>query len=160
MLFVLQDGLLFYQSYGSSYHLALLNISLPFACTEWLHCKEQENSILENKEIDVGFYFFPQRCGELGFQRSGAFLSCRNLRRSWCKHLCQPAGPGAFICSPTSSAPPSCWLLCQVQLGAERYLQNPAPRWRKRCQQLNVQCLQHRLGRVLLGTPTPRAVNF
>lgn len=127
MLFVLQDGLLFYQSYGSSHHLALLNISLPLVCTEWLHCKEQENSILENKEIDVGFYFFPQRCGELGFQRSGAFLSCRNLRHSWCKHLCQPAGPGAFICSPTSSAPPSCQLLCQAQLGTERLPPKPSP---------------------------------
>lgn len=66
MLFVLQDGLLFYQSYGSSYHLALLNISLPLVCTEWLHCKEQENSILENKEIDVGFFFFPPKMWRAG----------------------------------------------------------------------------------------------
>jgi len=55
MLFVLQDGLLVCQSYGFSYCPALLNISLPFGCTDSLHCKEQENSISDNKEVDMGF---------------------------------------------------------------------------------------------------------
>lgn len=39
---------------------------------------------------------------ELNFPRSGAFSSCRNLRRSRRKHGCQPAGPGPFILSPAS----------------------------------------------------------
>lgn len=129
MLFVLQDGLLSYQSYGSSYRLALLNISLPFGCTESLHHKEQKNSGLENKERDVGFFFCPQRLG-------GGCWAFRDLAHFYRAATC--AVVGVNICASqqyralsSAALPPRrhrpAGSRTEAWLGAERLPPKPNP---------------------------------
>lgn len=128
----------------------LLSVPSPWTA------RSRKNSLLENKGIAVGLSFPPHKDVEVvgGAELSEVwcvflglvfvfFLSCRNLRRSWCKHLCQPSGTGRFHLQPCllgAAVPPA------LEPSAVGYLQNPALPWRKRCQQLNGRCLQHRLG--------------
>lgn len=133
--------------------------------------RSRKNSLLENKGIAVGLSFPPHKdveavggaelsevwCVFLGFLVFLFFYRAATCGVVGVNICASQAGPGAFICSPASSAPPSRRLSSRARLVTS---ETQPCLGGSGASSSTADACGIALARALLGTPTPRAVNL